>query len=83
MEGRLAPGVLAAGGAVLRTGPARQTEILLVHRPGHRDWTLPKGKVEPGEAEDPMLVFNVTDEVRETIQSTLYSLLMQRQSVFR
>jgi len=34
-------------------------------------------------AEDPMLVFNVTDEVRETIQSTLYSLLMQRQSVFR
>ena len=38
---------------------------------------------DPGAAEDPMLVFNVTDEVRETIQSTLYSLLMQRQSVFR
>jgi 1-acyl-sn-glycerol-3-phosphate acyltransferase len=38
---------------------------------------------DPGTAEDPMLVFNVTDEVRETIQSTLYSLLMQRQSVFR
>jgi 1-acyl-sn-glycerol-3-phosphate acyltransferase len=38
---------------------------------------------DPGAAEDPMLVFNVTDEVRETIQSTLYSLLVQRQSVFR
>jgi 1-acyl-sn-glycerol-3-phosphate acyltransferase len=38
---------------------------------------------DSGSAEDPMLVFNVTDEVRETIQSTLYSLLMQRQSVFR
>ncbi len=38
---------------------------------------------DAGAAEDPMLVFNVTDEVRETIQSTLYSLLMQRQSVFR
>jgi 1-acyl-sn-glycerol-3-phosphate acyltransferase len=38
---------------------------------------------EPGAAEDPMLVFNVTDQVRETIQQTLYSLLMQRQSVFR
>lgn len=38
---------------------------------------------EAGAAEDPMLVFNVTDEVRETIQSTLYSLLMQRQSIFR
>ena len=36
---------------------------------------------DAGAAEDPMLVFNVTDEVRETIQSTLYSLLMQRQSV--
>jgi 1-acyl-sn-glycerol-3-phosphate acyltransferase len=33
-------------------------------------------------AEDPMLVFNLTDQVRETIQQTLYSLLMQRTSVF-
>ncbi|MCW2777405.1 MAG: phospholipid/glycerol acyltransferase [Frankiales bacterium] len=33
-------------------------------------------------ADDPMLVFNLTDEVRETIQSTLYTLLMQRRSVF-
>ncbi|MDF1606148.1 1-acyl-sn-glycerol-3-phosphate acyltransferase [Nocardioides sp. YIM 152315] len=38
---------------------------------------------DAGAAEDPMLVFNVTDQVRETIQQTLYSLLMQRQSVFR
>jgi 1-acyl-sn-glycerol-3-phosphate acyltransferase len=36
-----------------------------------------------GAADDPMLVFNVTDQVRETIQQTLYSLLMKRQSVFR
>jgi 1-acyl-sn-glycerol-3-phosphate acyltransferase len=35
-----------------------------------------------GPADDPMLVFNVTDQVRETIQQTLYSLLMQRTSVF-
>jgi 1-acyl-sn-glycerol-3-phosphate acyltransferase len=40
-------------------------------------------ELDAGAAEDPMVVFNVTDEVRETIQSTLYSLLMQRQSVFR
>ncbi|MEO9324364.1 lysophospholipid acyltransferase family protein [Nocardioides sp. C4-1] len=38
---------------------------------------------EPGAAEDPMLVFDVTDQVRETIQQTLYTLLMQRQSVFK
>ncbi len=33
-------------------------------------------------ADDPMLVFNVTDQVRETIQQTLYKLLMERKSVF-
>ncbi len=35
-----------------------------------------------GAADDPMLVFNVTDQVRETIQQTLYTLLMDRSSVF-
>jgi 1-acyl-sn-glycerol-3-phosphate acyltransferase len=33
-------------------------------------------------ADDPMLVFNVTDQVRETIQQSLYTLLMQRSSVW-
>ncbi len=37
---------------------------------------------DPGAADDPMLVFNVTDQVRETIQQTLYTLLMRRKSVF-
>jgi 1-acyl-sn-glycerol-3-phosphate acyltransferase len=36
----------------------------------------------PDAADDPMLVFDLTDQVRETIQQTLYSLLMQRRSVF-
>jgi len=36
----------------------------------------------PGAADDPMLVFDLTDQIRETIQQTLYSLLMQRRSVF-
>ena len=35
-----------------------------------------------GAADDPMVVFNVTDQVRETIQHTLYSLLMQRRGTF-
>jgi 1-acyl-sn-glycerol-3-phosphate acyltransferase len=35
-----------------------------------------------GAADDPMLVFDMTDQVRETIQQTLYSLLVQRRSVF-
>lgn len=33
-------------------------------------------------ADDPMLTFNVADQVRETIQQTLYRLLMKRKSVF-
>ena len=37
---------------------------------------------EPGAAEDPMLMFNLTDQVRETIQQTLYRLLSQRANVF-
>jgi 1-acyl-sn-glycerol-3-phosphate acyltransferase len=40
------------------------------------------GSLDPDGAEDPMLVFNLTDQVRETIQQTLYRLLLQRQSVF-
>jgi 1-acyl-sn-glycerol-3-phosphate acyltransferase len=36
----------------------------------------------PQAADDPMLVFDLTDQVRETIQQTLYSLLLQRRSVF-
>ncbi|MGO1975005.1 MAG: 1-acyl-sn-glycerol-3-phosphate acyltransferase [Propionibacteriaceae bacterium] len=39
-------------------------------------------ELPPGAADDPMVVFNVTDQVRETIQQTLYGLLMQRRSVF-
>ncbi len=36
----------------------------------------------PGSAEDPMLVFTLTDQVRETIQQTLYRLLAQRRNTF-
>ena len=36
----------------------------------------------PAAADDPMLVFNLTDQVRETIQHSLYQLLLQRRSVF-
>jgi 1-acyl-sn-glycerol-3-phosphate acyltransferase len=37
---------------------------------------------DAGAADDPMLVFNVTDQVRETIQQSLYTLLVQRPSVW-
>jgi 1-acyl-sn-glycerol-3-phosphate acyltransferase len=44
---------------------------------------LPTTALGDGAADDPMLVFSLTDQVRETIQQTLYRLLLQRRSVFR
>jgi 1-acyl-sn-glycerol-3-phosphate acyltransferase len=38
--------------------------------------------IDPAAADDPMTVFNITDQVRETIQHTLYRLLAQRRSTF-
>jgi 1-acyl-sn-glycerol-3-phosphate acyltransferase len=43
---------------------------------------IPTDEYPEGSAEDPMLVFNLTDQVRETIQHSLYQLLMRRRSVF-
>lgn len=40
--------VRAAGGIVWRTVDDRR-EVAIVHRPRYDDWTLPKGKLEPGE----------------------------------
>jgi 8-oxo-dGTP diphosphatase len=40
--------VQAAGGLVWRNSP-RGLELAVVHRPQHGDWTLPKGKLDPGE----------------------------------
>lgn len=37
---------------------------------------------EPELADDPMVLFNVTDQVREAIQQNLYTLLRKRKSVF-
>jgi hypothetical protein len=38
---------------------------------------------DAGAEEDPMLVFNLTDQVRESIQQALYKRLSQRHSVFK
>lgn len=39
----------AAGGVVWRTSAKGHLKVLLVHRPRYDDWTLPKGKLDPGE----------------------------------
>ena len=32
-----------------RTGPTRTAELAVIHRPKYDDWSLPKGKLKPGE----------------------------------
>jgi 8-oxo-dGTP diphosphatase len=44
--------VRAAGGVVLRRSKGGEPEVLLVHRPRYDDWSLPKGKCEPGETDE-------------------------------
>ncbi|AEB43385.1 NUDIX hydrolase [Micromonospora maris] len=41
--------IRAAGGVVWRPAPDGSVQVCLVHRPRYGDWTLPKGKLEPGE----------------------------------
>ena len=43
---------------------------------------IPTDALGPAAADDPMIVFTLTDQVRETIQQTLYSLLEQRGGAF-
>jgi 8-oxo-dGTP pyrophosphatase MutT (NUDIX family) len=52
----------AAGGVVWRERAEGTVEVVLVHRPGHDDWSLPKGKAEPGEGDREAAVREVEEE---------------------
>ena len=54
--------VRAAGGVVWRRSAIGDVEVLLVHRQGREDWTLPKGKVEPGESDEACALREVEEE---------------------
>jgi 8-oxo-dGTP pyrophosphatase MutT (NUDIX family) len=53
--------VRAAGGVLWRTGEDGTLQTALVHRPKYDDWSLPKGKPDPGEH----LLETAVREVRE------------------
>ncbi len=58
---------LAAGAVLWRTnGSAGAPEIAIVHRPRYDDWSLPKGKVDPGETEPVTAVREVHEETGYT-----------------
>jgi 8-oxo-dGTP diphosphatase len=54
--------VRAAGGVVHRARADGVVEVLVIHRPGYDDWTLPKGKLEPGESVEEAAVREVAEE---------------------
>ena len=54
--------VRAAGGILLRGIPAGRFEVALVHRPGRDDWSLPKGKLDPGETYEECALREVHEE---------------------
>jgi 8-oxo-dGTP diphosphatase len=49
--------VRAAGGVVLRDGL-----VVVVHRPKYDDWSLPKGKLDPGETFEDAALREVEEE---------------------
>jgi 8-oxo-dGTP diphosphatase len=58
--------IRAAGGVVRRDGL-----IAVVHRPHREDWSLPKGKLEPGEDD-------ATAAVREVLEETGCDAVIER-----
>jgi 8-oxo-dGTP diphosphatase len=51
------PQIRAAGGVVLRDG-----RVAVVHRPKYDDWSLPKGKLDPGESFEDAALREVEEE---------------------
>ncbi len=56
------PPVLAAGGVVWRRDGDGRVEVVLIHRARYDDWSLPKGKLDPGETDEQAACREVTEE---------------------
>ncbi len=61
--------VYAAGGVLWRPGHSESApEVAVIHRPRYDDWSLPKGKVDPGETEPVTAAREVLEETGHHVQ---------------
>jgi 8-oxo-(d)GTP phosphatase len=61
--------VYAAGGVLWRPGHRESAaEVAVIHRPRYDDWSLPKGKVDPGETEPVTAAREMLEETGHHVQ---------------
>lgn len=53
---------ILAAGAVVWKGNGRERKIAVIHRPEYDDWSLPKGKLDPGECLPQTAVREIAEE---------------------
>lgn len=59
---------IRAAGAVVLRGDGEQQEVLIIHRPGYDDWTLPKGKGKTDELAPHTAVREVLEETGHQVR---------------
>ncbi|HMK63138.1 MAG TPA: NUDIX hydrolase [Acidimicrobiales bacterium] len=67
------PTVRAAGGVLLRPAGRGRLEVVCVHRPGRNDWSLPKGKLQPGESFEECALREVLEETGYTCELGVFA----------
>jgi 8-oxo-dGTP pyrophosphatase MutT (NUDIX family)/broad specificity phosphatase PhoE len=80
--------IIAAGAVLWRPGGVDELEICVIHRPRHDDWSLPKGKADPGEHVLATAVREVLEETGNHVMlgrplpSTRYKVGGRRKTVY-
>jgi 8-oxo-dGTP diphosphatase len=65
--GEPAEPIEAAGGVLWRQS-GDQRQFAIIHRPKYDDWTLPKGKLDPGETHEQAAMREVSEETGFSVE---------------
>jgi 8-oxo-dGTP diphosphatase len=75
------PSHIVAAGGILQRKAGTGVEIVLVHRPSHNDWGLPKGKLNAGEPLETAALREVLEET--ACQSSIVRFVGKSEYPFR